>query len=109
MRVGSPRPLPPRTWQLKLLAAAFKLCPSPTEEQISAIASRVAMEPESLKHWFHQRRVLQEWVQQQPHVNSSSIRSMFYGEGAENGQPSPPDSMPPPVAPWQYVQVVVGR
>ena len=64
------------------------------------------MEPEPLKHWFHQRRVLQEWVQQQPNVNSSSVRSMFYGDGAENGQLSPPESMPPPVAPWQYVQVL---
>jgi len=99
--------------QLKLLAAAFKLCPSPTEEQIGAIASRVAMEPEALTHWFHQRRVLQEWVQQQPHVSSSSMRSMFYGEGeaaeSESAPPSPTESMPPPaVSPWRYVEVVIG-
>lgn len=71
------------------------------------------MEPEALTHWFHQRRVLQEWVQQQPHVSSSSMRSMFYGEGegaeSESGPPSPTESMPPPaVSPWRYVEVVIG-
>lgn len=86
--------------QLKLLAAAFKLCPTPSDEQLAAIASRVGMDPESLGHWFHQRRVLQDWIKQQPQVSSSSLRSMFYGGDA---LASPTEGMPPPLAPWRTV------
>lgn len=90
--------------QLKLLAAAFKICPTPTDEQIGAIASRVDLEPDVLSHWFHQRRVLQEWVQQQPHVSSSSIREMFYSE--QEPQMSPEGLAPMTSAPWREVGTV---
>ena len=43
--------------QLKLLSAAFKLCPSPNPQQIAAIARRVAVSPEKLETWFQSRRV----------------------------------------------------
>jgi len=84
--------------QLKLLAAAFKLCPTPTGEQLAAIASRVGMDEDTLASWFQSRRVLQEWVAQQPQVSSSSMRSMFYKENAENdgGDLLAPAPMPPP-------------
>ena len=87
-------PRPGTDRQLKLLAAAFKICPKPTEQQLDAIASRVGMEAETLAHWFQSRRVLQEWVAQQPHISSSSVRSMFYGDD-EGQQPAPPVAMMP--------------
>ena len=89
---------PPPPCQLKLLAAAFKLCPTPTGEQLAAIASRVGMDEDTLASWFQSRRVLQEWVAQQPQVSSSSMRSMFYKENAENdgGDLLAPAPMPPP-------------
>ena len=65
--------------QLKLLAAAYKLCPSPTPEQLLAIAERVSIAPDSLSVWFASRKVLQDWVQQQPHMNINDLKSMFYG------------------------------
>ena len=37
--------------QLKLLAAAYKLCPSPTPEQLLAIAERVSIAPE-VRDWL---------------------------------------------------------
>ena len=89
-----PQPRRPPAWQLKLLAAAFKICPKPTEQQLDAIASRVGMEAETLAHWFQSRRGLQEWVAQQPHISSSSVRSMFYGDD-EGQQPAPPVAMMP--------------
>ncbi|KAL3910531.1 MAG: hypothetical protein SGPRY_009021, partial [Prymnesium sp.] len=64
--------------QLKLLAAAFKLCPSPTPQQILAIAERVAITPEALCVWFQSRKVLQDWVQQQPHISINDLKNMFY-------------------------------
>ena len=81
----APPPPPPPPLQLKLLAAAFKLCPTPTGEQLAAIASRVGMDEDTLANWFQSRRVLQEWVSQQPQVSSSSMRSMFYKENGGNG------------------------
>ena len=66
--VTDPPPSPP-PYQLKLLAAAFKLCPTPTGEQLAAIASRVGMDEDTLASWFQSRRVLQEWVAQQPQVS----------------------------------------
>ena len=45
--VTDPPPSPP-PFQLKLLAAAFKLCPTPTGEQLAAIASRVGMDEDTL-------------------------------------------------------------
>jgi len=43
--------------QLKLLAAAFKLCPTPTREQIDAVAERVEMNPERVATWLQCRQV----------------------------------------------------
>lgn len=69
--------------QLKLLAAAYKLCPQPTPEQMRAIAQRVRLTPDNLERWFESRRVLQGWIQTQPDVRVSDIQGMFYtGEAA---------------------------
>ena len=65
--------------QLKLLAAAYKLCPSPTPEQLLAIAERVSIAPDALGVWFQSRKILQDWVQQQPNLKINDLRSMFYG------------------------------
>jgi hypothetical protein len=56
------------------------------------------MDEDTLASWFQSRRVLQEWVAQQPQVSSSSMRSMFYKENAENdgGDLLAPAPMPPP-------------
>ena len=43
--------------QLKLVAAAFKLCPAPTEAQMHAVAQRVGLTPQRLEAWFQSRRV----------------------------------------------------
>ena len=52
---------------------------------------------------FQSRRVLQDWVAQQPHISSSNVRSMFYGGGEDEGQQIAPLGMPPPVALWGCV------
>lgn len=48
--------------QLKLTAAAFRLCPEPTADQVGAIARRVALPAERVATWFEARRALQSWV-----------------------------------------------
>ncbi len=63
---------------LKLLAAAFKLCPSPTPSQLDAVAARLSMDVDQLTQWFESRRTLQEWVASQPHLQPSDLVSMFY-------------------------------
>lgn len=63
--------------QLKLLAAAFQLCPTPTDEQLHAIASRVSLEPAKLETWFQSRRTLQEWVVGSP-CTPAQLANMFY-------------------------------
>jgi len=68
--------------QLKLLSAAFKLCPNPTGEQIVAVARRVGVSADKLDTWFQSRRTLQEWVQQQPHLQPADLANMFYPEAA---------------------------
>lgn len=68
--------------QLKLLAAAYKLCPVPTPDQLLAIAERVSIAPDALSVWFHSRKVLQDWVQQQPDMNITDLKNMFYGQAA---------------------------
>ena len=87
--------------QLKLLSAAFQLCPSPTNEQIHAIARRVALSPEKLDTWFQSRRTLHEWVTQQPHLQPADLAGMFYSDGDEAGAamavaPAEVASNPPP-------------
>jgi len=64
--------------QLQLLAAAFKLCPAPSEEQLAAIAERVSLPADRLQQWFDSRKVLQEWVQSQPSICAEDIMDMFY-------------------------------
>mmetsp|Transcript_14568 Transcript_14568/g.43342 ORF Transcript_14568/g.43342 Transcript_14568/m.43342 type:complete len:246 (+) Transcript_14568:906-1643(+) len=91
MSAPAPRPPPIQLLsgatveQLKLLAAAYKLCPVPTPDQLLAIAERVSIAPDALGVWFQSRKVLQEWVQQQPNMNIADLKNMFYGQanGAE--------------------------
>jgi len=64
--------------QLKMLAAAYKLCPAPTAEQLQAIADRVGLPKSQLNTWFQSRKVLQDWVQQQPEMRPSDLVGMFY-------------------------------
>lgn len=64
--------------QLKLLAAAFKLCPSPTAEQLEAIAKRVVLPADRIEQWFASRQVLQDWIRQQPSMHAGNILEMFY-------------------------------
>lgn len=51
--------------QLKLVAAAFRLCPEPTDMQMRAIATRVGLPPERVAEWFEARRNLQGWLIEQ--------------------------------------------
>jgi len=83
--------------QLKLLAAAFKLCPTPTAEQLVAVARHVGVSAGQLETWFQSRRTLQEWVLQQPHMAAEDLARMFYPEAT----PQPVgDELP--VAPAAY-------
>ena len=66
--------------QLKLLSAAFKLCPEPSPEQIIAIANRVAVSKEKLEAWFQSRRTLQAWITGQPHLQPADVASMFFSK-----------------------------
>jgi len=43
--------------QLKLLAAAFKLCPSPSAQQLEAVAQRVGLPVDRIEQWFTSRQV----------------------------------------------------
>jgi len=64
--------------QLKLLAAAFKLCPTPSAEQLEAIANRVNLPADRIEQWFASRQVLQDWIRQQPNLRAGNIVEMFY-------------------------------
>ena len=64
--------------QLKLLSAAFKLCPHPTAEQVRAIAQRVSLPEAKLEMWFASRRSLQGWVDATPNLKPSQLAEMFY-------------------------------
>jgi len=65
--------------QLKLLAAAFKLCPTPTEAQMHAVAERVGLSPQRLEAWFQSRRTLESWiVQRGGQVTTADIAQTFY-------------------------------
>jgi len=66
------------TQQLQLLAAAFKLCPEPSAQQLAAIADRVSLPADRLQQWFDSRKVLQEWIQAQPSIIAEDIMDMFY-------------------------------
>jgi len=69
--------------QLKLLSAAFQLCPHPTSEQISALSNHVSIAPQELARWFQSRRTLQEWVRQPgAHLQPATLAELFYTEAA---------------------------
>lgn len=64
--------------QLKLLSAAFKLCPNPNATQMVAIATRVDITTDKLQAWFQSRQSLEQWVVQQPHLRPADIAKMFF-------------------------------
>eukprot|EP00316_Scyphosphaera_apsteinii_P013083 CAMPEP_0119339242 /NCGR_PEP_ID=MMETSP1333-20130426/97862_1 /TAXON_ID=418940 /ORGANISM="Scyphosphaera apsteinii, Strain RCC1455" /LENGTH=213 /DNA_ID=CAMNT_0007350733 /DNA_START=63 /DNA_END=704 /DNA_ORIENTATION=+ len=66
--------------QLKHLAAAYKLCPSPSTKQFEAIATCTGLPDYRVQQWFENRKVLQDWVVQQPHMCAENIVDMFYGQ-----------------------------
>lgn len=68
---------------LRLLAATFRLCPSPSSAQLRAIAHRLNMRPEQLTTWFESRRTLQAWVTHQSIRDPAVIGRLFYPELAE--------------------------
>ena len=94
--------------QLRTLAAAYKLCPSPTASQLGAIAHHVGLPADRLLQWFESRQarapspplrlatpprpphrllstrwmcgaqVLQTWVASQPALDADELRGLFY-------------------------------
>lgn len=80
--------------QLKLLAAAFKLCPHPTLPQMAAIGRRVGVSVDKLETWFASRRTLHEWVLQQPTLQPADLAKMFYPGAAESATPPPLADVP---------------
>lgn len=88
--------------QLKLLSAAFQLCPHPNPQQILAIGARVGLTSEKLETWFQSRRTLQDWVLQQPQMMPSDLASMFYPDEttqASRSASSLAGGVPPSAAP----------
>jgi len=70
--------------QLKLVAAAFKLCPAPTEAQMHAVAQRVGLTPQRLEAWFQSRRTLEGWIEQQGgQVTTADVAATFYSPRPE--------------------------
>ena len=66
--------------QLRVLATAYKLCPTPTEEQLAAVAQRVRLPAERLAQWFESRAVLQNWVLSKPDLGVEELSAMFYNQ-----------------------------
>lgn len=66
--------------QLQQLAAAYKLCPSPSAKQFEAIATCTGLPSYRVQQWFENRKVLQKWILQSPDICAESIVDMFYGE-----------------------------
>ena len=63
--------------QLKLLSAAFQLCPHPNPQQILAIGARVGLTSEKLETWFQSRRV------------STRARTPSHGAGGTSARAHP--------------------
>uniref|UniRef100_A0A7S2B6D3 Homeobox domain-containing protein n=1 Tax=Haptolina brevifila TaxID=156173 RepID=A0A7S2B6D3_9EUKA len=65
--------------QLKLLSAAFQLCPQPTNEQLLRLSSHVSVTPQQLNAWFQNRRTLQVWAQAKgAHLQPATLARLFY-------------------------------
>jgi len=65
--------------QLQMLATAYKICgATPTEHQVSYLSERVQLSTAAITAWFLSRKVLQDWIQQQPGMSLSELQSMFY-------------------------------
>jgi len=68
--------------QMKLAAAAFHLCPEPTDVQMQAIAARVGLPLQRVVEWFQARQALQGWVVDQkrqfPSVKASDLVSALW-------------------------------
>ena len=69
--------------QLKLLSAAFKLCPEPTPEQLDRIATRVGIPKDKLEAWFERRRTLEKWISQNSHLQAADVASMYFRRADE--------------------------
>jgi len=68
-------------YQLKLLSAAFQLCPQPTSDQLLRLASHMSVAPQELDTWFQRRRALQEWAQAPgAHLQPATVARLFYAE-----------------------------
>jgi len=68
-------------YQLKLLSAAFQLCPQPTSEQLLRLASHMSVAPQELDTWFQRRWALQEWAQAPgAHLQPATVARLFYAE-----------------------------
>jgi len=63
---------------LQCLAAAFKICPVPTQQQLGALADRLEIPESQLQQWFEGRQALQRWVEAQPSVKTEQIAELFY-------------------------------
>lgn len=93
------RPKPPKlhplsgagVQQLRWLAAAYKMCPEPTQEQVDAISERVQIPAPSIAAWFQSRKMLQDWLAQQPNMSRAELQNMFY---AMSPSPQPPLQIP---------------
>lgn len=64
--------------QLRWLAAAYKMCPVPTPEQVDAISERIQIPADAIGAWFQSRKMLQDWVHQQPNMSRSALQGLFY-------------------------------
>lgn len=69
--------------QLKLLSAAYKICPTPTDQELHIISRYVGVPAEQLETWFESRGTLQEWVTQSPHLQPADLAKLFYSKAPQ--------------------------
>ena len=61
--------------QLKWLATAFKLCPSPGPAELQLLQQRLQMPEREISDWFSRRRLLDEWVRRDPNMTPADVAS----------------------------------
>jgi len=69
-----PEPQPPeKPLCLRLLAAAFQVCPDPSAEQYARLSERLVMPVAEVQEWFNRRRLLQRAFEDKQQARKDEI------------------------------------
>ena len=79
--------------QLLQLAAAFRLCPAPSQRQILGISKRLNLPADRLEEWFHSRRVREPPAEH--HITSCILNCVHAFSLAYTAEPRWYDMMRP--------------